>query len=71
MEKEEVMSQFVNFICSQCHQEIEAPVQMAGQTVECPSCGAKLTVPTLEQAPTQAQINAMKSRTIRIELPDL
>ena len=62
---------FVAFICSTCHQEIEAPIGIIGQQVECPACGAKLTVPTPEQAPTQAQLDAMKSRTIRIELSDL
>lgn len=67
----ETNESFVAFICSVCHQEIEAPVSMAGQQVECPACGAKLTVPTPDQAPTQAQLDAMKSRTIRIELPDL
>jgi len=62
---------FIAFICPQCQQEIEASDDMAGQQVECPACGARLTVPTREQAPTPAQLNAMKSRTIRIELPDL
>lgn len=62
---------FVSFICHCCHQEIEAPVELVGQQVECPACSAKIVVPSPEQAPTQAQINAMKSRTIRIELPDL
>lgn len=70
MENEE-NERFVAFICSVCHQEIEAPTTLAGQQVECPACGAKIMVPTPEQAPTQAQLDAMKSRTIRIELPDL
>lgn len=62
---------FVSFICHGCHQEIEALMETVGQQVECPACGSKLIVPSPEQAPTQAQIDAMKSRTIRIELPDL
>ncbi|MBR4653193.1 MAG: hypothetical protein IKO72_07515 [Kiritimatiellae bacterium] len=63
--------EFVAFICSNCHQEIEAPLATVGQQVECPACGTKLVVPSPDQAPTQAQLDAMKSRTIRIELSDL
>ena len=74
---------FLSFICPACHQEIEAPSDMAAQETECPTCAAIITVPaesepgTLWAKPTaplsgssQAQIDAMKSRTIRIELPD-
>ena len=63
--------EFVAFICSTCHQEIEAPLATVGQQVECPACVAKLVVPSQSQAPTQAQLDAMKSRTIRIELSDI
>lgn len=62
---------FVSFICDSCKQEIEAEKEMVGQTVECPACGARLVVRPPEQGPTPAQLDAMKSRTIRIELPDL
>ncbi len=65
---------FISFVCSACSQELEAPRSMAGQTVECPACGAKLAVAAeapAQQQPTQAQLDAMKSRTIRIELGDL
>ena len=62
---------FVSFICTSCRQEIEAAASMIGQTVECPACGAHLVVAPPEQTPTQAQLDAMKSRTIRIELSDL
>lgn len=62
---------FIAFICPTCHQEIEAPEGTAGQQVECPACGAKIVVPDKSQAPTQAQLDAIKSRTIRIELSDL
>ena len=65
-------SKFVSFVCTTCRQEIEAPAEKIGQTVECPACGAHIVVaPAEEQAPTQAQLDAMKSRTIRIELSDL
>lgn len=62
---------FVSFVCSTCRQEIEAEAAMVGQTVECPSCGARLVVAPADQSPTKAQQDAMKSRTIRIELSDL
>jgi DNA-directed RNA polymerase subunit RPC12/RpoP len=62
---------FVSFVCSTCRQEIETSTSMIGQTVECPACGAKLVVAPQEQTSTQAQQDAMKSRTIRIELSDL
>ncbi len=68
---EESEDGFTAFICHSCHQEIEAPVDIVGQTVECPACGAQLVVPAPGQGPTQAQLDAMKSRTIRIELGDL
>ena len=62
---------FVSFVCTTCRQEIEAPAEKIGQKVECPACGAHIVVAPEEQAPTQAQLDAMKSRTIRIELSDL
>ena len=62
---------FVSFVCSTCRQEIETSTAMIGQTVECPACGAQLTVPAPGEGPTQAQLDAVKSRTIRIELGDL
>ena len=62
---------FVSFICTACQQEIETATSTVGQVIECPSCGAKLTVPAPDQGPTAGQLEAMKSRTIRIELPDL
>ncbi len=76
-EKEE---SFVSFFCPSCRQEIEAETGFAGQQSECPSCGAKITIPAKsepgtsgnpfsgDQGPTPAQLAAMKSRTIRIEL---
>jgi len=74
---------FLSFICPACHQEIEAPSDMANQETECPTCAARISVPAVSEpgtlwgspatksdGPSQAQIDAMKSRTIRIELPD-
>ena len=64
---------FVSFVCVTCRQELEAPRDMVGQTVECPSCGARLVVmpPEASGTASQTQVDAMKSRTIRIELGDL
>lgn len=74
---------FLSFICPACHQEIEAPIDMAEQETECPTCAALIKVPSVPEPgtlwgvpitknaePSQAQIDAMKSRTIRIELAD-
>lgn len=64
---------FVAFVCSSCKQELEAPHELAGQAVECPACGARLIVaaPQAQPASSPAQLDAQKSRTIRIELGDL
>lgn len=64
-------NKFVSFVCVSCQQELEASVDMVGQTVECPACGARLVVMPPEQGSSQTQLDAMKSRTIRIELSDL
>jgi DNA-directed RNA polymerase subunit RPC12/RpoP len=71
---------FTSFLCDHCHTEIEASPDMIGQETECPACGAKLVVPdnrddgvkrhTADDVDLK-RTQAMKSRTIRIELPDL
>ena len=71
---------FTSFLCDHCHTEIEASHDMIGQETECPACGAKLVVPdnrddgvkrhTADDVDLK-RTQAMKSRTIRIELPDL
>lgn len=35
----------ISFLCTECRQEIEAPLSMAGTSSECPTCGAGLNVP--------------------------
>jgi len=35
----------IRFNCSGCGQTLEAPPEMAGDLVGCPSCGQELTVP--------------------------
>ena len=70
---------FISFVCDACHTEIEASLDMIGETTECPACGAKLVVPDNRDdgivrhgadspAPNSG---AVKNRTIRIELDDL
>lgn len=71
---------FINFLCANCHTEIQASPDMIGQDTECPACGAHIVIPEPtadnivrhqpgDDAPSA--IEAMKSRTIRIELSDL
>ncbi len=74
---------FISFVCPVCRQEIEAPANMAQQETECPTCAGLIQVPAISEpgtlwytpivnknGPSKAQVEAMKSRTIRIELPD-
>jgi nucleoid DNA-binding protein/predicted RNA-binding Zn-ribbon protein involved in translation (DUF1610 family) len=74
------VTDFMTFVCQACGQEIEAPADMVGMSVECPTCGTGLTVP-IANAPkpppkkTSGTPNATKpdvsSMTIRIDLSDL
>ncbi len=71
---------FIYFACTGCGQEIEAPLEMAGSSAPCPRCDRDLQVPaSLSQGATadedeelaemdQVLFQAMKKRTIRIEL---
>ena len=70
---------FTSFVCDKCHTEIEASPDLIGQETECPACGAKLTIPDNRKdgiaryAAGEADpdhVQAMKSRTIRIDLGD-
>ena len=68
----------ISFCCPHCHQEVEASSDLVGETVECPSCQSPLKVPaesmphTLHAPETDdaRELNAMKGRTMRIDLPD-
>lgn len=72
-------SQFTSFVCPKCRTEIEASPDMIGEETECPACGAKLVIPdnrndgitrhSADDYDLDAQ-QAMKHRTIRIELGD-
>jgi DNA-directed RNA polymerase subunit RPC12/RpoP len=72
---------FTAFLCPSCHTEIEATLDMVGEETECPACGARITVPQAEgrsdggvvrhgPSDTGGLGEAMKRRTIRIELGD-
>ena len=69
---------FVSLICPKCGSENEATPDLAGQTAECPACGERLSIPdnrssdgisrhTSEDVDPDS-VQAMNSRTIRIEL---
>ncbi len=72
----------LSFFCKNCRQEIEAPADMAGSSSECPSCGASFEVPFFSDPGTlhgsdldqkkvdEGALKDMRSRTIRIEVPD-
>ena len=71
---------FTNFRCSNCHTEIEASPDMIGQETECPACGARIVIPEpkadgvlrhIAGDDDPRSIEAMKSKTIRIELGDI
>ena len=76
----------ISFHCKACGQEIETTIAMIGTPNECPTCGEALRVPVLSEPgtvwyrertpvgkrpePDANTLAQMKSRTIRIELPD-
>ena len=75
-----MQSAFVSFRCDKCKTEIEASPDMIGQETECPACGAKIVIPEQKADGVVRHsagdddpetIEAMKSRTIRIELGDI
>ena len=75
-----MQSAFTSFRCGNCHTEIEASPDMIGQETECPACGARIVIPgpSADNVVRHTagdddlgSIEAMKSRTIRIELEDL
>jgi DNA-directed RNA polymerase subunit RPC12/RpoP len=73
------MLKFSCFLCENCKTEIQASSDMIGQEAECPACGAKLVIPDAvddgigRHGPEDDDpdtVQALKSRTIRIELGD-
>jgi len=43
----------INFDCPHCNQNLDAPSDMAGETIECPACGKSLGIP-VPRRPAQA-----------------
>ena len=73
------MTSYTSFLCNSCNTEIQASPDMVGLETECPACGAKIRIPepdsdgVIRHAAGDEDpetIEAMKSRTIRIELGD-
>ena len=72
---------FTSFLCEKCRTEIQASLDMIGQEAECPACGAKFVIPDSRDEDEivryglgddeATNLEAMKSRTIRIELGDI
>ena len=71
---------FTSFRCGNCHTEIEASPDMIGQETECPACGTRIVIPKPKADDVlrhsagdddPRSIEAMKSKTIRIELEDI
>lgn len=71
--------EMVSFRCPHCHQEVEASLDMAGEAVQCPNCAMAMVVPRASEPGTlhftgqkvgAGQLQAMKSRTMRIDMPD-
>ena len=70
---------FTSFVCGKCHTEIEASPDLIGQETECPACGTKIIIPDNRADGVTRHgfgdydpdaVQAMKSRTIRIDLGD-
>ena len=71
---------FTSFVCEKCRTEIEATCDLIGQETECPACGAKIIIPDNRRNDGLSRhgagdddpdaMQAMKSRTIRIDLGD-
>ena len=74
----------INFECPHCGQDLTAPDEMAGQSIDCPVCnknfqipGGIIEVPKNQMTPppsppsarSAADIDAEKGKTVRIELP--
>lgn len=71
----------VNFDCPACRQNLDAPEDMVGLFIECPSCGKVIKIPTHgesakakvdnEFAPPPPRPPAVeeKSSTMRLDLP--
>jgi len=43
----------IKFACSECQQTLEAPDDMGGMDLECPSCNAQIQIPAQKKAATR------------------
>lgn len=54
--------------CPNCNQRLDIPEELAGQTIECPTCNTSITVPTSDlPAPEQNEANINRTT----EIPNL
>ncbi len=62
----------INFDCPHCQQNLDAPEDMAGWTIECPSCGEKIKIPIPPGVESSAPVPAPdeKATTGIIEDPN-
>lgn len=74
------MAEYTSFTCGSCGTEIQTTPDMIGLETECPACGAKIVIPDMDEGDVvrhaawdddPESLQAMKSRTIRIELEDI
>jgi DNA-directed RNA polymerase subunit RPC12/RpoP len=64
----------IKFNCQSCNTELEAPAEMAGEVVECPSCSQNITIPNQSGAvdsvpPTGNSSNACSNCQVEMD-PD-
>jgi len=52
-EKRRLAMPDINFNCPNCNQNLDAPPEMAGETIECPSCTKAIVIPSPKK-PVQA-----------------
>jgi hypothetical protein len=53
----------INFDCPKCGQNLDAPADLAGLFIECPSCNAIIKVPPVSGAPAPGAAEAAARRS--------
>ena len=53
----------LTFNCPHCGQELEAPEDLLGQSIECPSCNGSIQLPEPEPKPTPKKKVVVRKRT--------
>lgn len=56
----------VNFDCSGCGQNLEAPLKMTGMKILCPECHTLLQIPSPKEASEQRTLEQEKKATVPI-----